>query len=444
MSNVLSESILQKRIKRFKSIKRGYYSLIAIVLFYFLSILSPLWINNKPLIIRYANDTYDLNENYIDNNENGKWDNGEFFEDEYNYFFPAFWDLIDFIPGLNYPIYESKYFNQNINKFEVDFRLLDKTIKQKNLKLNSELDLNKYENTWEASINSIKNFIIMPIYPYHPHEDLKDKLDEIYEDKNNNRKYDLGEPFIDENGDKKWNENNPPTKPGGFSGRHLLGTDNTGRDVFARVVDGFKISITFAVICTFLSYFIGITIGGTLGYFGGKVDLFGVRIMEIFSAMPFLFIMMILSGFMQPNLFVLASILVFLSGWIGISYFIRGEFYREKAKDYVSAAVSMGASNKQVMFKHILPNALTPVITFAPFAIIGYIGTLNMLDVLGYGLQPPAASWGEILKQALENLDNWHMLVFPIIAMTITLFMITFIGEAVREAFDPKVYSRLR
>ena len=174
MSNVLSESILQKRIKRFKSIKRGYYSLIAIVLFYFLSILSPLWINNKPLIIRYANDTYDLNENYIDNNENGKWDNGEFFEDEYNYFFPAFWDLIDFIPGLNYPIYESKYFNQNINKFEVDFRLLDKTIKQKNLKLNSELDLNKYENTWEASINSIKNFIIMAIYPYHPHEDLKD------------------------------------------------------------------------------------------------------------------------------------------------------------------------------------------------------------------------------------------------------------------------------
>ena len=166
--------------------------------------------------------------------------------------------------------------------------------------------------------------------------------------------------------------------------------------------------------------------------------------MEVFSALPFLFIMMILSGFMQPNLFILAGILVFLSGWIGIAYFIRGEFYREKAKDYVSAAVSMGASNKQVMFKHILPNALTPVITYAPFAIIGYIGTLNMLDLLGYGLQPPAASWGEILKQALENLDNWHMLIFPIIAMTITLFMITFIGEAIREAFDPKVYSRLR
>ena len=107
----------------------------------------------------------------------------------------------------------------------------------------------------------------------------------------------------------------------------MLGTDNTGRDVFARVVDGFKVSITFAVICTFLSYSIGIIIGGTLGYFGSKVDLFGVRIMEIFSALPFLFIVMILSGFMQPNLFILAAILVFLSGWIGISYYIRGEFY---------------------------------------------------------------------------------------------------------------------
>ena len=422
MNNSVSESILQKRIKRFKSIKRGYYSLILLVSFYAFSILSPLWVNNKPLIIKFKNEKFDKGEYFTDLNENQKWDLGEPFKDKTKYFFPAFWDLMDFIPGINYPLYESKYFNQNIKKFEPDFRLLDEICEKDNK----------------------GNFVIMPIYPYHPHEDLKDKLDEIYTDLNDNGKYDIGEPFIDQNEDGQWNENNPPTKPDGFSGRHLLGTDNTGRDIFARVIDGFKISITFAVVCTLLSYSIGIIIGGTLGYFGSKIDLFGVRVMEIFSAMPFLFIMMILSGFMQPNLVILASILVFLSGWIGISYFIRGEFYREKAKDYVSAAVSMGASNKQVMFKHILPNALTPVITFAPFAIIGYIGTLNMLDVLGYGLQPPAASWGEILKQALENLDNWHMLVFPIIAMTITLFMITFIGEAIREAFDPKVYSRLR
>ena len=390
----LSESILQKRIRRFKSIKRGYYSLIAIISLYFLSLISPLWINNKALIIKYENNLY----------------------------FPAVWDFLDFIPGVSYPLYESKFFKQNINKLEVDFRLLDKRLEKEN---NGD-------------------FVIMPLYPYHPHEDLKDDLDEIFIDSNLNDQYDLGEQFIDENQDGIWNENSPPTKPVGFQGRHIFGTDNTGRDVFARVVDGFKISITFAIICTLLSYSIGIIIGAILGYFGKNIDLLGVRIMEIFSSMPFLFIVMILSGFMQPNIFMLASILVFLYGWIGISYYVRGEFYREKAKDYVSAAVSMGASNTRIMFKHILPNALTPIVTYAPFAIIGYIGTLNTLDLLGYGLQPPAASWGETMKQALENLDNWHMLIFPITAMTITLFMITFIGEAIREAFDPKVYSRLR
>ena len=422
MNSTLSESIFEKRVKRFKSVKRGYYSLLIIVTMYVLSIVSPLWVNNKPLIVKFANGKYDIGEDFIDTNNNNAWDFGETFDDQSKYFFPAFADLFDFLPGIKYPIYESKYFNQISDKYEVDFRLLKKQCQQED--------------------NS--NFVIMPLYPYHPHEDLKDELDETYTDSNNNGKYDIGENFIDLNADLKWNENNPPTKPEGFKGRHLIGTDNTGRDVFARVVDGFKISMNFAIVCTFLSYSIGIIIGACLGYFGKRIDLFGVRIMEVFSAMPFLFIMMILSGFMQPNLYILAGILVFLSGWIGIAYYIRGEYYREKAKDYVSAAVSMGASNSRVMFKHILPNALTPVITYAPFAIIGYIGTLNMLDLLGYGLQPPAASWGEILAQALENLDNWHMLVFPIIAMTITLFMITFIGKAIREAFDPKVYSRLR
>ena len=423
-----SESILQKRIKRFKSIKRGYYSLIGLVLFYVLSLISPLWINDKPLMVQYKNGKYDLGEVFIDENENEIWDTNEQFEDKYEAFYPAFWELIDWIPGVTPPIYEAEYFNQNTGNFEADFKLLAKTCEDEN--------------------NG--NYVILPIYPYHPHEDLKDELDEEYIDQNQNGKYDLGEPFTDENthffGGKNgvWDKNNPPTPATGFDGRHIFGTDTTGRDVFARIVDGFKVSITFAIICTFLSYSLGIMIGATLGYFGKWIDLFGVRIMEIFSSLPFLFIIMILSGFMQPNIYILAAILVFLSGWIGISYFVRGEFYREKAKDYVSAAVSMGASNRRVMFKHILPNALTPIITFGPFAIIGYIGTLNMLDLLGYGLQPPAASWGEILKQALENLDNWWLLLFPVIAMTITLFMITFIGEAIREAFDPKVYSRLR
>jgi len=373
--------------------KRGYYSLIILIVFYIVSLLGPLWMNNKPLIVKYNN----------------------------KYYFPAIMDFIDFIPGINYPLYESKTFNQNINSIEVDFRLLKKEVE-----------------------NDDNNFVIMPLYPYHPHEDLKDELDEIFTDSNNNGSYNFGEPFIDENNDGIWNENFPPTLPDGFSGRHLLGTDNTGRDVFTRLVDGYKISITFAIIVTTLGYFIGIIIGALLGFYGGKIDLFGVRLMEVFSAMPFLFIMMILASFMKPNIMLLASLSVLLKGWIGITYFIRGEFYREKAKDYVSAAVSLGATNWQVMFKHILPNALTPIITFAPFSIIADIGTLVSLDFLGYGLRPPTSSWGNLLSQAAENLYNWHMLVFPVIVLTITIFMITFISEAIREAFDPRVYSRLR
>ena len=391
---IISESILQKRIKRFKSIKRGYYSLIALIIFYILALLGPLWINNKPLILKYNND----------------------------YYFPAIVDLLDFIPGINYPLYESKTFDQAGNRIEVDFRKLEKQIEKK--------DSN--------------DFILMPIYPYHPHEDLKDQLDEEFEDMNNNNIYNLGEPFIDENRDGIWNENHPPTLPAGFKGRHLLGTDNTGRDVFVRIIDGYKISITFAIIVTTLSYIIGIMAGSMLGYYAGKIDLFGVRLMEIFSAIPFLFILMILASFMQPNVILLASLSVILKGWIGITYYVRGEFFREKAKDYVSAAVSMGTSPFNVMFKHILPNSLTPIITSAPFAIIGDIFTLVSLDFLGYGLRPPTSSWGNLLQQAAENLDNWHMLIFPVIVLTLTIFMITFISEAIREAFDPKIYSRLR
>ena len=389
-----SESILQKRIKRFKSIKRGYYSLLLIIFLYIISLLGPLWINNKPLILKYDNQ----------------------------YYFPAIVDLLDFIPGINYPLYEAKTFNQKSNKIEVDFRQLKK----------------------EIAMQDNGNFILMPIYPYHPHEDLKDQLDEEYEDLNGNEIYDFGEPYIDENKDGIWNENHPPTLPAGFSGRHLLGTDNTGRDVFVRIVDGYKISITFAIIVTVLSYIIGIAIGACLGYFAGKLDLFGVRLMEVFSAIPFLFTLIILARFMNPSVLLLASMSVLLKGWIGITYYVRGEFFREKAKDYVSAAVSMGASPSSIMFKHILPNSLTPIITWAPFSIIGDIFTLVSLDFLGYGLRPPTSSWGNLLAQAAENLDNWHMLIFPVIVLTLTIFMITFISEAVREAFDPKIYSRLR
>jgi len=175
-----------------------------------------------------------------------------------------------------------------------------------------------------------------------------------------------------------------------------------------------------------------------MGYFGGKVDLFGVRIIEIFMAIPFLFLMMIIASLMRPNVVVLALILVFLTGWIGISFFIRGEFYREKAKDYVSAAISMGQSNIKIMFKHILPNAMIATLTFMPYLFTGALTTLTSLDFLGFGLPLGSASLGEMVAQGKDNLHAPWIAITAFISLSTILVLLVFIGEATRDAFDPR------
>ena len=421
-NNIKSDSIFQKRLKRFKSIKRGYYSFIILISLYLLSFLFPILVNSKALLVCYANQSYDQGENYSDDNDNEQWDEGESFQDSKYYHFPALSDLFGGLFSKKY--YEASFFGQDSVKGKPkyggpNYRVL--------------------KNTFKAQNNG--NYVIMPLYPFDPLEEVLSERDELYSDLNNNKSYDNGEPFIDENQNDKFDEYRPATYPDTVN---LLGTDNQGRDVLARLLYGFNVTLTFALFITFFAYSIGILVGGTLGYFGGRADLYGLRLIEIFSAMPFLFLMMILSQILKPNIFILALMYVIIVGWISISYYVRGEFYREKAKDYVSAAVSMGQSTWKIMFKHILPNALTPIITFAPFAIIGYIFALVALDFLGFGLQPPTPSWGELLNQGKTNLQYWHLILIPLLSIASTLFLITFIGEAIREAFDPKVYSRLR
>ena len=392
--NKISESILQKRINKFKSIKRGYYSLIIIICLYALSICAPLFFNSKALIVKY--------------------------EDEY--YFPLFNSMFKTI--IKTKNIEAK----DLGQFEIKG-------KKKYGEPHYRLLKKQYKNADEG------NWVILPLYPYDPYEEVISEKDEQFFDINSNGKWDPEESFIDENGNgvrDKYKYTNFPNS------QHLLGTDNQGRDVLSRLVYGFNISMTFAVVCCSLSYILGIIIGGILGYFGGKIDLFGLRIIELYSSIPFLFLLMILATFIKPTVYILAVMYVILSGWIGITWYIRGEFLREKSKDYVSAAVSMGQSHWNVMFKHILPNSLTPIITFAPFGIIGYIFALVSLDYLGFGLQPPTPSWGELISQGKANLQYWHLIVAPLTALGGSLFLITFIGEAIREAFDPKVHSRLR
>lgn len=257
------------------------------------------------------------------------------------------------------------------------------------------------------------NWVLMPLYPYGPTENL------------------LRDPEL---------TGNPPHAP---SSSHWFGTDNRARDVFARLIYGFQISITFALGVVLLSYLIGMTIGGILGFFGGYVDIFGQRFVEIWAGMPFLYTVIIVTQFVRPTPNLLMVILALFS-WIGISYYMRGEYYREKARDYVAAARAQGESNLAIIFRQILPNALTPIISFAPFAIVGAISALVSLDFLGFGLPAPTPSWGELVNQGLSNIHKWHLVVAPLTALFATLLMIVFIGEAVREAFDPKVFSRLR
>ena len=421
-NNINSDSILQKRLRRFKSIKRGYYSLIILITLYSISLFGPLIISKEALIVCYADGNFNVGEKYEDNNNNNIWDEGEHFTDNQQYYFPAFSKMFGNIIGHKY--YEASFFGQDSvqgkKKYgEPHYRILKK----------------QFKNQQKS------NYVIMPLYPFGPFEEVLSERDEYYTDKNKNGKWDTGETYNDENNNGVYDEYHPATFPDSIN---ILGTDNQGRDVFARLIYGLKVSLTFALVVTFFSYTFGIIIGGALGYFGGKVDLFGLRLIEIFSAMPFLFLMMILGQIFKPTIMFLAFMYMFITGWIGITWYVRGEFYREKAKDYVSAAVSMGQSTWKIIIKHILPNALTPIITYAPFAVIGYISSLVALDFLGFGLQPPTPSWGELLVQGKANLQYWHLIVVPLSAIGITLFLITFIGEAIREAFDPKVYSRLK
>jgi microcin C transport system permease protein len=213
--------------------------------------------------------------------------------------------------------------------------------------------------------------------------------------------------------------------------------------VFARMAFGFNVSLSFALLLTLVEYLVGGVVGAAMGYFGGRFDLYLQRLIEIWSTVPFLYVVIIISSIITPNFLMLVLILN-LFGWIGITYYVRAEFYREKAKDYVAAAITMGVSTPKILFRHILPNALTPLISFFPFTMVGGITSLVALDFLGFGLRPPTPSWGQMVDVGLTSLEKWWLVAVPLAALFVTLLLIVFIGEAIREAFDPKTYSRLR
>lgn len=231
----------------------------------------------------------------------------------------------------------------------------------------------------------------------------------------------------------------PPFAPS-MQDQHYLGTDAVGRDIVARLLYGFRIAIFFSLVLLVVNYTIGVSIGSAMGFWGGKFDLFFQRIIEIWSNVPFLYVIIIISSIIVPNFFMLILIMAFF-GWIGITWTMRTITYKERAREYVLAARALGATNSRIIFKHIIPNTIAIIVTFAPFAVSSGIVALTSLDYLGFGLPPPTPSWGELLQQGWTNLDAWWISGSVIAAMTITLITVTFIGEAVREAFDPKLHT---
>jgi len=223
---------------------------------------------------------------------------------------------------------------------------------------------------------------------------------------------------------------------------HLMGIDSAGRDVFARVLYGLRTSMTFGLMLVAGSMILGIVAGSLQGYFGGALDITAQRFIEIWSALPFLYIM-ILMGSTYGRSFSLLLFCYGLFNWIGISYYIRAEFLRLRKQPFVEAAKCMGLSSIKIIFKHILPNGMVPVITFFPFSLVGAIGALAALDYLGFGLPPPTPSWGELLFQAQQYRWAWWLILYPSLALFIVMILGVFVGEGIRNAYDPKRYTRL-
>ncbi|MGH8493511.1 MAG: ABC transporter permease [Moraxellaceae bacterium] len=221
------------------------------------------------------------------------------------------------------------------------------------------------------------------------------------------------------------------------SPENWLGTDDQGRDVLARVLYGFRISVLFAITLTFFSSIVGIAAGALQGYYGGRVDLYGQRLIEIWSGLPVLFMLIILSSMVEPNFWWLLGLMLLFS-WTELTGLVRAEFLRGRNLEYVRAARALGVADTQIMIRHILPNAMVSTLTFMPFIFTGAIGVLTSLDFLGFGLPPGSASLGELVAQGKNNLNAPWLGISAFVTLSLMLTLLVFIGEAARDAFDPR------
>lgn len=225
--------------------------------------------------------------------------------------------------------------------------------------------------------------------------------------------------------------------PSGPSRDNWLGTDDRGRDLLAQLIYGFRVSVLFALALTSAGVLLGVLTGAVQGFFGGKTDLAFQRFIEIWSSMPELYLLIIFSAVFAPSM-ALLLILLSLFGWMGLSDYVRAEFLRNRQLDYVRAARALGVSPWQIIVRHLLPNSLTPVVTFLPFRMSGAILALTSLDFLGLGVPPGTPSLGELLSQGKNNIDAWWISLSTFAVLVVTLLLLTMMGDALRDALDPR------
>lgn len=343
-----------KKLRRFRQIKRGYYSFLALAGLLVLLGLGELLINSRALLVKYE---------------------GELYFPTYTAFHPG----TDF--GLDYA-------------YETNYRELQR----------------------KFAAEGGDNWVLMPLVPYNPYE--------------NHAPGGIFTPL-------------PPSA----DNQHYLGTDTTSRDILARLFYGTRIALLFAMAFTACVYLVGISIGCAMGYFGGVFDLVFQRVIEIWSNIPFLYMVIIVFSVIPTSVSLTSRIAILLIvmvlfSWTGMTYYMRTETYKEKSRDYTAAARIIGASNTRIIFRHILPNVLSTLVTFMPFTIVSAISAITALDFLGFGLPPPTPSLGELLKQGTANLRTAPWIVISAFGTLVALLtLVTFIGEAVRESFDPKTFS---
>jgi len=225
-----------------------------------------------------------------------------------------------------------------------------------------------------------------------------------------------------------------PTAPDSI---HWLGTDDAGKDTFARLIYGFRLSVLFGITLTIISASIGVIVGGLQGYFGGMVDLIGQRFVEIWTGLPILIILIILASIVEPSFFWLLGCLAAFS-WMSIVGVVRAEFLRTRNFEYVRAATALGDTHLSIMIRHVLPNAMTAALTFLPFILSGAITSLTALDFLGFGLPAGSASLGELLNQGKRNLQAPWLGLTGFVTVGVMLTLLIFVGEGIRDAFDPR------